>query len=129
MERVWLGGKVVELIPSIHADERGALAALAFDRHRFAAVRSFIVEAPDGARRGGHGHHRGRQLLVRLSGSIDVELRYGGTVERLTLDDRLRAVLVEPPVWASQTYRGERASLLVLCDTAYDPDDYSEDPV
>ncbi len=129
MERVWFGGKVVELTPSIHADERGVLTVLAFDRHRFAAVRSFIIEAPDGALRGGHGHHRGRQLFVRLSGSIDIELRYGGAVERLTLDTGLRAVLVEPPVWASQTYRGEHASLLVLCDTAYDADDYSEDPV
>jgi dTDP-4-dehydrorhamnose 3,5-epimerase-like enzyme len=129
MERVWFGGKVTELIPSSHADERGLLTALAFDQYGFAAVRSFIVEAPDGAIRGGHGHHRGRQLLMRLSGSIDLELRYGGGIERLTLDAELRAILVEPPVWASQTYRGARASLLVLCDTPYDAGDYSEDPV
>ncbi|MBN9362654.1 MULTISPECIES: FdtA/QdtA family cupin domain-containing protein [unclassified Devosia] len=128
MERAWFGGKVVELPPGSHADERGVLTTMAFDRHGFAAVRCFIVEAPDGARRGGHGHLRGRQLLVRLSGSIDIELRYHGSIERLTLDDGLRAILVEPPVWASQTYRGDRASLLVLCDTTYDVDDYSKDP-
>lgn len=129
MERAWFGGKVAELTPSTHADERGTLTALAFDRHHFCAVRSFIVEAPDGTVRGGHGHHRGRQLFVRLSGAIDIELRYGGGVERLTLDDRLPAILVEPPVWATQTYRGGSARLLVLCDTAYDADDYREDPV
>jgi dTDP-4-dehydrorhamnose 3,5-epimerase-like enzyme len=129
MERLWFGGKAAELTPSLHVDERGVLTVLAFDRHRFAAVRTFIVEAPDGTVRGGHRHRRGRQLLVQLSGSIDIELRYGGGVERLTLDGELRAILVEPPVWASQTYRGEHASLLVLCDTAYDADDYFEDPV
>lgn len=129
MGREWFGGRVAELIASTHADERGVLTALAFDRYRFAAVRTFIVEAPDGAVRGGHGHYRGRQLLVRLSGAVDVELRHGGSIERLTLDERCPAILVEPPVWASQTYRGERSSLLVLCDTPYDAADYFREPL
>jgi dTDP-4-dehydrorhamnose 3,5-epimerase-like enzyme len=128
MSQRWFEGKVVELNPGVHADERGVLTTLSLEQHAFSAVRTFIVEAPDGAVRGGHGHRRGRQLLLWLAGEIEIELRYRGAVDNLVLDEEHRAILIEPPVWASQTYRGSRASLLVLCDTPYDPDDYLKDP-
>jgi hypothetical protein len=46
----------------------------------------------------------------------------------LLLDADTPAVLIEAPVWSRQTYRGERPSLLVLCDTPYDPDGYILQP-
>jgi hypothetical protein len=59
-----------------------------------------------------------------VSGEIEIELRYGDITERLTLDPHHRAVLIEPPVWSRQTYRGEQPAMIVFCDTPYDPDDY-----
>lgn len=124
-----LGGKVRFVDAEAHADPRGTLTAYALARHGFAAVRAFTVVAPAGAVRGGHAHRAGRHVLLRIGGEIEVELRYRGDVERVTLAESSPALLIEPPVWAQQTYRGDGAALLVLCDTDYDPDDYLADPV
>jgi dTDP-4-dehydrorhamnose 3,5-epimerase-like enzyme len=124
-----LGGRVTVLDTSSYADTRGILTALEFGPLAFQPVRVFVVEAPDGAVRGGHGHRQGRQLLLRLSGAIDIELRHADEVEHLRLDGESRAVLITAPVWSRQTYRGENPSLLVLSDTAFDPAAYLGEPV
>lgn len=129
MVQVWFGGKVVGLEPSVHVDARGTLTTMAFDQYGFAAVRGFIVQGPNGVVRGGHGHREGRQLLLQLSGEIEIELRYHSDIERIVLDEKLRAILIEPPIWALQTYWGNNPSMLVLCDTPYDPADYLREPV
>src|SRR4051794_40958442 len=59
-----------------------------------------------------------------VSGLIDIELRWKGGLERLQLDPLNRALLIEPPVWSRQIYRGDHSSMVVFCDTAYDPSDY-----
>ena len=118
----------VTLIPTqAFADERGELVPVEFSEYGFRAVRAFTVTAPSGSVRGGHGHVAGRQILVRLSGEIEVEVRHAGRSGRFRLDSDQRAALIEPSVWARQTYLGESPAMLVLCDTPYRPDDYVRD--
>jgi dTDP-4-dehydrorhamnose 3,5-epimerase-like enzyme len=88
------------------------------------AVRSFLVTAPSGTVRGGHGHRSGCQLLVRISGEIELELAVDDETATLVLDGEQNAAVIHSPVWARQTYRGESPQLMVLCDTPYDPDSY-----
>jgi hypothetical protein len=110
----------------VNADARGALTALDFSALGLAVVRVFTVTAADGASRGAHGHYRGRQLLVAVSGEIELELRRNDAVATVTLRPDGPAILVEPGVWGRQTYRGAAPILLVLCDTRYDSTDYFE---
>ena len=105
-------------------DERGLLCPIDFSDHGFSVVRAFTVFGTLGAVRGGHAHRRGRQILMLVSGLIDIELRWKGGLERLQLDPLNRALLIEPPVWSRQIYRGDHSSMVVFCDTAYDPSDY-----
>ena len=91
-------------------------------------VRAFVIDAPAGTMRGGHGHRRGSQLLVRLSGEIDIDLAHGGETATVVLDDRQNAVRIDAPVWSRQTYRGDSPRLAVFCDTPYDPDSYLDEP-
>ena len=128
-ERGLLGGKVRVLDTRSHEDARGILTVLEFGPLAFTAVRAFVVEAPDGAVRGGHGHRRGRQLLMRVSGEIDIELRHGGQVEHVRLDASHRALLIEAPVWSQQTYGGESPVMVVFADVEFDPDNYLAEPV
>lgn len=127
-QRAIFGGKVVEIETESHADARGILTALAFGSLGFKPARVFVVEAPDGAVRGGHGHRAGRQLLMRVSGEIEIELRHGGEVESVTLSRSNRALLIEAPVWSSQTYRGASPAMVVLSDIEFDPDGYLPEP-
>jgi dTDP-4-dehydrorhamnose 3,5-epimerase-like enzyme len=126
--RMLFGGKVAEIPTTTQCDLRGMLTAVQFAGYNFHAVRAFVVTAPRGTVRGGHAHRSGRQLMMRLSGEIGIELRYQERVERVSLIASDRALLIAPEVWALQTYEGENPSLLVLCDTEYDPDDYVLDP-
>jgi dTDP-4-dehydrorhamnose 3,5-epimerase-like enzyme len=119
-----LGGSVILLELESFRDHRGVLSPLDFGALGFEVARAFVVRAPDGAVRGGHGHERVRQVLFRASGAIDLDLRRQGEHARLTLDEDTPAVLLEPGVWAQQTYVGVDSTLIVFADGAYDPAEY-----
>lgn len=117
-------GKAVRIPMQVFSEPRGVLTTFDFHRHGFVPVRAFIVAAPSGAVRGGHGHVRGRQLLIRASGEIEVEIRHCSSNARLVLDAENPAIMIEAPVWSRQTYWGEQPTMIVLCDTPYSPEDY-----
>jgi dTDP-4-dehydrorhamnose 3,5-epimerase-like enzyme len=122
--RTLFGGKIVEIPTTMHSDSRGILAAIQFGKYGFHPVRAFIVTASQGTTRGGHAHRTGRQLFMQMSGEISIEFRYQEQVERLVLTQLNRAVLVDAPVWSRQTYEGENPTMIVFCDTEYDPKNY-----
>jgi dTDP-4-dehydrorhamnose 3,5-epimerase-like enzyme len=121
---VLLGGLVRVLeVDAIH-DDRGTLTPLTFRDFDFSVARTFVVRAPRGAVRGGHAHRRVRQVLFRGSGGIDVEVRHHGERARVTLDQEQPALLIEPGVWAQQTYLDDESTLIVFADGLYEPAEY-----
>lgn len=112
-------------LPTVR-DQRGSLTPITFAEWGFEAVRSFVVTAPPGAVRGGHAHRACRQVLLRVSGIIDVHVRRGTAFQTIRLDGDPAAILIEPGVWAQQTYVTEGSALVVFADNPYDPDDYVE---
>jgi dTDP-4-dehydrorhamnose 3,5-epimerase-like enzyme len=120
----FLDGRVIRIPVETFEDGRGLLTAIEFSDYRFHSVRAFLVTAPSDSVRGGHGHATGRQILMQISGTIDVEVVHGNHTARITLDDERRAILIEPPSWSRQIYRGANPAMMVFCDTPYDPADY-----
>ena len=118
------GNRVRRFRYSTFANETGSLIPFELSSLPFPISRVFIVQAVDGAVRGGHAHDSGRQLLVCLSGKIEVELRLRGIVGQVILDPVDNAVLIEAPVWARQRYYGSAPSIIVFCDRPYDPEAY-----
>lgn len=117
----FFGGRARLYRFSRHTDARGTL--LATDQLPFAPFRAFLVrDVPPGTTRGGHAHTHGQQLLVRLSGRIQVELRAAGEKQFVELNESADALLIEAGVWARQTYLD--AQLLVLASHPYDPASY-----
>jgi dTDP-4-dehydrorhamnose 3,5-epimerase-like enzyme len=108
-------------------DERGSLVPLSFDDVGFTPARAFVVNAPRGAVRGGHAHRRLRQVLLRASGTIEVEVHHGGERATVTLDESCPAILIEPGVWARQTYPDDHSTLVVFADGPYDADEYAHE--
>jgi dTDP-4-dehydrorhamnose 3,5-epimerase-like enzyme len=119
-----LDGMVRVLAVDRFDDERGSLTPLTFDDLGFEVARTFVVNAPRGAVRGGHAHRGVRQVLFRASGTIGVEVRHGGAQAHVTLDRSCPAILVEPGVWARQTYLDDDAALVVFADGPYDAGEY-----
>lgn len=124
----WLDGKARRIPIERIRDERGSLLPLDFHALPFEPRRIFVVhEVPAGAVRGRHAHHRSRQLLVRLQGRIEVEMRCQGVSARTVLEDSQAGLLLEAGVWSAQTYLEPGSSLLVLASEAYHPSSYITD--
>lgn len=111
-----------------HGDARGTLASVDFGEIGFDVIRAFVVEGEPDSVRGGHAHRRGRQVLMLASGEVLLHVIDHGHHQQLHLPADGRAVLLEPGVWAQQTYLGRGSAIAVFCDTSYDPDDYVLDP-
>jgi dTDP-4-dehydrorhamnose 3,5-epimerase-like enzyme len=106
-----------------HVDQRGQLTSCELSQF-FVPARTFLVHGvPDGTVRGKHAHRTNRQLLICLVGCVTVELRFEGKVAVVQLDGPTKALLIEPGVWASQTYH-DGAQLLVLASEPYDRNDH-----
>ncbi|MCC0014910.1 MAG: FdtA/QdtA family cupin domain-containing protein [Rhodobiaceae bacterium] len=112
----------------VYEDARGALMPLAWPDVPFVPAHAFIVRARDGALRGGHGHRKAAQLLVRIGGKIVIEARNRGVKATIELAGSPNAILVRPPVWWTQTYHGADAAALVLSNLPYDLDAYIKEP-
>jgi len=93
----------------------------------FVMQRVFTVTAKPGHARGDHAHRRCTQLLVCVSGKVRVHCDNGTTTSEYLLDSMGAGLLVPPGVWAKEEYLGDSAVLMVLCDRAYEADDYIRD--
>lgn len=124
-EAQWFEGAARLLPVQRHNDHRGSLLPLDFAQLPFRPERVFTVSAvTPGTRRGGHGHLRGKQLLVCLSGEILVALECDGERVEITLDGASPALLVGAGIWGEQTYSQEHSVLLVLASDPYDETSY-----
>jgi dTDP-4-dehydrorhamnose 3,5-epimerase-like enzyme len=119
-----LDGLVRVLELDCFRDHRGSLTPVTFDDIGFDVARTFVVSAPRGAVRGGHAHRRVRQVLFRASGTIDLDIGHRGERAHITLDEAQPAVLIEPGVWAQQTYLDDESTLIVFADGPYEPGEY-----
>ena len=107
-------------------DERGTLTVAEAGNHvPFPIARVFTIGGVKaGGTRGGHAHKALNQLFVCLAGAVDLSVDDGREQGAFALESPARGLHVPPTLWAEQTYRGEDALLMVLCDAPYDEDDY-----
>ena len=116
----------VELLsfPSF-SDHNGVLTVLDnIDLIPFKVARFFTVSAEKKAIRGQHAHKECSQLLISVSGSIEVICDDGYKKSKYLLDASNLGLLIPPGVWAQETYLKENTILMALCDLPYDADDY-----
>lgn len=119
-----LGGRALIISTESIKDERGSLTPLHFENLGFRAQRIAIINSKDGMTRGGHAHATGSQVLVCVSGSVEVEMRYEGSSDHVVLHPGVNALLIHSQVWARQTYRGDAPCLILMSDGAFSLDNY-----
>jgi dTDP-4-dehydrorhamnose 3,5-epimerase-like enzyme len=74
--------------------------------------------------RGGHTHHKTRQILLAINGGCTVSLDNGKEKETVSLETHNKGILLEPYVWHTMENFKPNTILLVLADTEYDEKDY-----
>ena len=114
----------IDELPKIR-DARGNLVVAELGKYvPFAVVRLFYVhDVPANTVRGQHAHRQCSQYMICQTGRVLVDATDGAQTRRIELLPG-QAVLIEPGIFASETFADPGTVLLVLCDQQYDSNDY-----
>lgn len=94
----------------------------------FIVKRTLVIRGMKaGDERGGHTHHKTRQVLIALSGGCTVELDNGKEKTSVALSRPDQGLVLEPYVWHAMKDFKPSTILLLLADTEYDEKDYIRD--
>ena len=109
----------------VHSNSSGNLCVYeSGDKVPFDIKRIFTVTAKKNEIRGNHSHKICKQLLVCVSGEIEVTCDDGLNQRIYRLSEMGKGLLIPAGIWAFEKYINEGSVLMVLCDQAYEKDDY-----
>jgi hypothetical protein len=109
-------------------DDRGSLTFVEPPRVPFEIARIYyLYETPAGAARGAHGHRQLEQLMIAVSGSVDVELDDGVHRKTFRLSRPDQGLYVTSMMWRNLTNFGPNTVCLVLASHRFDESDYFRD--
>jgi hypothetical protein len=119
--------RVIEF-PKI-TDHRGNLTFIEEGRHvPFDVKRVFyIYDIPSGEDRGAHAHKTLHQVLICLSGGLEVHLDDGVARQMVHLNRPWLGLYIPPMVWASEGNFDSGTVYLVLTSDYYNEADYVRD--
>ncbi|EJF90253.1 sugar 3,4-ketoisomerase [Bartonella tamiae] len=107
-------------------NEKGFLVALEemkqipFDMKRM----YYIYGIQPNITRGHHAHKNLKQVLIAISGSVDIICEYENKQETYTLSSRQQGLLIEGLVWRTMKKFSDDAVLLVIANDFYKESDY-----
>lgn len=115
-------------LPKI-ADPRGNLSFVEGGKHIPFAIQRvyYLYGVPENAERGAHGHRALEQIIIPLTGSLDVELDDGVDRRTVRLDDPACGLYVCPMIWRDLRNFSRNVAVLVLASLPYDEADYFRD--
>lgn len=116
--------RIIEL-PKI-SDPRGNLSFVESNNQiPFAINRVYYVyDVPGGTDRGGHAHKELHQLIIAMSGSLDVTLDDGKNKKKFHLARSYYGLYVAPMMWREIDNFSSGSVLMVLASNKYSEDDY-----
>ena len=94
----------------------------------FKTKRIFLISGKKNFTRGNHAHHKCKQYLVPIIGSMEVtyENRYKKFKKTLSYKDK-QGLLLNPKTWCKITFKTTKSVLMVFCVREYEFSDYIED--
>jgi hypothetical protein len=84
----------------------------------------YLFDIPSYSKRGGHSHKKLQQVLIAISGSFDVVLKDGVSVETITLNKPDKGLLINHNIWRELENFSSGAVCLVLASDVFDEADY-----
>lgn len=120
--------KDIVSLPKI-LEERGNLSFAESERQIPFMVRRvhWIYDVPGGETRGGLAYKETEEFVIALSGSFDVVVDNGSSVDRITLNRSYYGVYVPKGTWRSLNNFSTNSVALIAASTAYDPSDVIRD--
>jgi len=115
-------------LPKI-VDPRGNLTFIEGNHHvPFDIKRVYwIYDVPGGEIRGGHAFKEQQELIISLSGSFDVVVDNGTTIQKFSLNRSYYGLYVPVGMWRHMDNFSTNSLALVLASTVYNEEDYIRD--
>ncbi len=117
------GNEQSGLLTMIQSSVVNSTSSLPFEIKRVLILKGMS----SGSVRGGHTHHKTRQILFAISGSCAVDLDDGKHKKTVELNVCNAGLVLEPYMWHVMKDFSQDAVLLVLANTEYDEADYIRD--
>lgn len=87
----------------------------------------WIYDVPGGQIRGGHAFKEQQELIVALSGSFDVVIKDGSTVQTFSLNRSYYGLYIPAGLWREMNNFSTNSLAMVLSSTEFSEDDYIRD--
>ena len=118
------GVQLIEL-PKI-IDRRGNLSVIESENHiPFNIKRSYLIyNVPGGEVRGGHAFIEQKEMIVALSGSLDVIVFDRVKEQRFSLNRSYQGLYIPNGLWRHMENFSTNTLVLVISNTNYDENDY-----
>lgn len=84
----------------------------------------WIYDVPGGETRGGHAFKEQKELIISLSGSFDVIINNGKSIEKFSLNRSYYGLYVPSGCWRHMENFSTNALAMVLASTNYNENDY-----
>jgi len=119
--------KIIEL-PKIQ-DPRGNLSFIQQEEHfPFQIKRAYwLYDVPGGQIRGGHAFKKQNEMIVALSGSLDIQVDDGRNKTTYTLNRSYFGLYIPCKIWRQMVNFSTNSLAMVLSSTKYSEDDYIRD--
>jgi oxalate decarboxylase/phosphoglucose isomerase-like protein (cupin superfamily) len=114
--------------PVVH-DPRGNLTFIESGHHIPFEVKRiyYLYDVPGGSMRAGHAHKTLHQILIAMSGSFDVTLEDGESMQKFHLNRSYYGLYICPMVWRSIDNFSSGSVCMALASDFYDELDYYRD--
>ena len=119
--------RIIEL-PKIH-DPRGNLSFIEEENHvPFQIKRAYwIYDVPGGQVRGGHAFKEQNELIVAISGSLDVYVDDGKDNKLISLNRSYYGLYIPSGIWRQMQNFSTNSLAMILSSTEYTERDYIRD--
>ena len=107
-------------------DSRGGLTFIEEKKHIPFDIKRiyYLYDMPEGAERGGHAHYESTEVIIAISGSFNVILKYGKERKVFCLNERNKGLFVSAFVWHELDHFVPGSVCLALASDIYKEEDY-----
>ena len=107
-------------------DDRGNLSFIESENHiPFSIKRSYLIyDVPGGEIRGGHAFIQQKEMIIALSGSLDIIIFDGKKEKIFSLNRSYYGLYIPCGLWRHMENFSTNALVLVISNTFYNENDY-----
>tara|TARA_B110000027_G_scaffold63365_1_gene67960 strand:- start:457 stop:861 length:405 start_codon:yes stop_codon:yes gene_type:complete len=107
-------------------DKRGNLSVIESETHvPFSIKRSYLIyDVPGGEVRGGHAFIEQKEMIVALSGSLDIIVFDGVKEQKFSLNRSYQGLYIPNGLWRHMENFATNTLVLVISNTNYNENDY-----